>query len=64
VEPSGLREPDLPGNSAQAYFPGDRHVDVVGNDLYFIRGKAEWAAAERLDNAHPSKPYAFAEWGL
>ena len=62
--PQGYGSPDLPGNSAQAYYPGDRYVDVVGNDLYFIRGKAEWAAAERLYNAHPSKPYAFAEWGL
>jgi hypothetical protein len=39
-------------------------VDVIANDLYYIRGKAEWAAAERLYDAHPSKPYAFAEWGL
>jgi len=62
--PQGYGSPDLPGNSAQAYYPGDRYVDVVGNDLYFIRGKAEWAAAERLYKAHPSKPYAFAEWGL
>ena len=39
-------------------------MDVVANDLYYIRGKAEWAAAERFYDAHPSKPYAFAEWGL
>ncbi len=62
--PQGYGSPDLPGNSAQAYYPGDRYVDVVANDLYYIRGKAEWAAAERLYDAHPSKPYAFAEWGL
>ena len=62
--PQGYGSPDLPGNSAQAYYPGDRYVDVVGNDLYYIRGKAEWPAAERLYAAHPSKPYAFAEWGL
>ena len=42
---SGTRrasEPRPPGNSAQAYYPGDRYVDVVGDDLYDIRGKAQW----------------------
>ncbi|MDF2695624.1 MAG: hypothetical protein K0S65_4007 [Labilithrix sp.] len=62
--PQGYGSPDLRGNSAQAYYPGDRYVDVVANDLYYIRGKAAWAAAEQLYRAHPSKPYAFAEWGL
>ncbi|MDX6475116.1 MAG: hypothetical protein QOH95_627, partial [Gaiellaceae bacterium] len=54
----------LPGNSAQAYYPGDAFVDMVGDDLYEIRGKAEWGAAEKLYAAHPSKPFAFPEWGL
>ena len=49
---------------AQAYYPGDGYVDVVGDDLYDIGGKAEWPAAERLYRAHPSKPFAFPEWGL
>jgi hypothetical protein len=62
--PQGYGSPDLPGNSARAYYPGNRYVDVVGNDLYDIRGKAEWAANDRLYKAHPSKPYAFPEWGL
>jgi hypothetical protein len=62
--PQGFGSPDLPGNSAQAYYPGDAYVDVVGNDLYDIRGKAEWAANEALYKAHKTKPYAFAEWGL
>jgi hypothetical protein len=62
--PQGYGSPDLPGNSARAYYPGDAYVDVVGNDLYYIRGKAEWAANERLYAAHPTKPYAFPEWGL
>jgi hypothetical protein len=61
--PQGYGSPDLRGNSAQAYYPGDAYVDVVGNDLYNIRGKAEWEANERLYRAHPSKPYAFPEWG-
>jgi beta-mannanase len=62
--PQGYGSPDLPGNTAQAYYPGDAYVDVVGDDLYDIRGKAEWPAAERLYRAHPSKPFAFPEWGL
>ena len=62
--PQGYGSPDLPGNRAQAYYPGDAYVDVVGDDLYDIRGKAEWDAAEALYVAHPGKPFAFPEWGL
>ncbi len=62
--PQGYGAPDIPANSAQAYYPGDAYVDVVGNDLYDIRGKAEWEANERLYRAHPAKPYSFPEWGL
>jgi hypothetical protein len=62
--PQGYGSPDVPGNSAQAYYPGDAYVDGVGDDLYFIRGKAEWAAAEALYRAHPGKAFSFPEWGL
>lgn len=63
--PQGFGAPDVAGNSAQAYYPGDAYVDVVGDDLYDIRGHgATWAAAQKLYNAHPSKPFAFPEWGL
>ena len=63
--PQGFGAPNLPGNSAQAYYPGDAYVDVIGNDLYDIRGHgATWAAAAALYKAHPTKPYAFAEWGV
>ena len=62
--PQGYGSPDLPGNAAQAYYPGDKYVDVVGDDLYDIRGKAEWPAADALYKAHKTKPYAFPEWGL
>ena len=38
---------------------------MIGNDLYDIKGHgATWTAAEALYKAHPSKPYAFPEWGL
>ncbi|MHB8468814.1 MAG: glycoside hydrolase family 26 protein [Gaiellaceae bacterium] len=63
--PQGFGAPDLPGNSAQAYYPGDAYVDVVGDDLYDIKGHgATWAAAEALYEAHPSKAFGFPEWGL
>jgi hypothetical protein len=60
--PQGYGSPDVPGNSAAAYYPGDAFVDVVGDDLYNIRFKAEWAAADALYRAHPRKPFAFPEW--
>jgi hypothetical protein len=63
--PQGFGAPNIPANSAQAYFPGDAYVDVIGNDLYDSRGHgATWAAAEALYRAHPQKPYAFPEWGI
>lgn len=62
--PQGYGSPDVPGNRAQAYYPGNAYVDLVGDDLYDIRGRAEWAAAEALYKAHPSKPFGFPEWGL
>jgi hypothetical protein len=60
--PQGYGSPDVPGNSAAAYYPGDAYVDVVANDLYNIRGTAAWDANEKLYAAHPNKPYAIAEW--
>jgi hypothetical protein len=63
--PQGFGSPDVPGNAAQQYYPGDAYVDVIGDDLYDIKGHgATWAAAEKLYNAHPGKPFAFPEWGL
>jgi beta-mannanase len=62
--PQGFGAPDIRGNSAQAYYPGNAFADVVGDDLYDIGTKAEWPAADALYKAHPSKPFAFPEWGL
>ena len=62
--PQGYGDPDTPANSARSYYPGDGYVDVVGDDLYDIGGRAAWASAETLYDAHPSKPFAFPEWGL
>jgi hypothetical protein len=63
--PQGFGAPNVPGNSAEAYYPGNAYVDVVGDDLYDMRGHgATWAASQRLYEAHPSKPFAFPEFGL
>jgi hypothetical protein len=62
--PQGYGSPDLSGNSAESYYPGDAYVDVVGDDLYDIGGKVEWSAADALYRAHPGKPFAVPEWGL
>lgn len=63
--PQGFGSPDLPGNSANSYYPGDRYVDIVADDLYDIAGHgATWAAAQKLYDSHPSKPFGFGEWGL
>jgi len=63
--PQGFGSPDLPGNSANAYYPGNAYVDVVADDLYDMAGHgATWAAAQKLYDSHPSKPFGFGEWGL
>jgi len=62
--PQGYGSPNLSGNTAGAYYPGDPYVDVVADDLYDIHGKAEWGSAEDLYKAHPTKPFAIGEWGL
>jgi hypothetical protein len=62
--PQGYGSPDLPGNSAASYYPGNGYVDVVGDDLYDIRGKAEWAAADAMYRRWRRKVFAFPEWGL
>ena len=60
--PQGYGSPDVTGNSAAAYYPGDAYVDVVANDLYNIRHSAAWDSNDRLYAAHPNKPYAIADW--
>jgi hypothetical protein len=62
--PQGFGSPNVPGNMPAAYWPGSRFVDVVGNDLYDIDGRATWEAAHALYRRYPDKPYAFPEWGL
>lgn len=62
--PQGFGSPNLPGNTAAAYYPGDRFVDIVGDDIYDIGGKAEWPAADAMYRRWRRKVFAFPEWGL
>lgn len=62
--PQGYGAPDIPANSANAYYPGDAYVDVVANDLYRQATGVAWEANEKLYASHPRKPFAIAEWGL
>jgi hypothetical protein len=60
--PQGVGSPDVAGNTAAAYYPGDSYVDVVGDDLYDIGFNPDWKDAEALYGAYPTKPFAFPEW--
>jgi hypothetical protein len=62
--PQGFGSPNIPQNSANSYYPGNRYVDVVANDLYNINYNAAWEANSALFKSHPEKPYAIGEWGL
>jgi hypothetical protein len=62
--PQGFGNPDIPANSANAYYPGDAYVDVVANDVYDQGFKAAWDANEALWASHRNKPFGIAEWGL
>ena len=62
--PQGYGAPDVPANSAAAYYPGDAYVDVVANDIYRQSTGAAWDANEALYRRYPHKRYAIAEWGL
>jgi Glycosyl hydrolase family 26 len=62
--PQGYGSPNIRKNSANAYYPGDKYVDVFGNDLYDIGYRAAWDANSTLFKSHPSKPFLIGEWGL
>lgn len=62
--PQGFGNPRIPANAPQAYWPGGKFVDVVGDDLYDRGGKVEWRAAKALYRRYRNKPYAIPEWGL
>jgi hypothetical protein len=58
--------PVIAANAPKQFYPGDRYVDVIGNDMY-ARGSvysgAKNEALYAFARAH-GKPFAFPEWGL
>ena len=62
--PQGFGSPDIPANSAQAYYPGNAFVDMVADDIYDISGRYEYDAMVGLYKAHPGIPFAIGEFGL
>jgi len=64
--PLGGGQPAVPGNAATRYYPGDRYLEIVGNDLYGEQGQFARPQNEALyafARAH-GKPFAFPEYGL
>ena len=64
--PLGGGQPAIRGNKAMRFYPGDRYLEIVGNDLYGEQGQFARLQNEALyafARAH-GKPYAFPEWGL
>jgi hypothetical protein len=64
--PLGGGRPVIAANAPAKFYPGDRYVDVVGNDMYdstgvFSADKNE--ALYKFARMH-GKPYAFPEWGI
>jgi hypothetical protein len=59
--PQGEGSPNVKGNTPRDYWPGSAFVDLVGDDLYEIGGKASWAVTDAFYNAY-RKPFVIAEW--
>lgn len=60
--PQGRGAPDVRGNAPEDYYPGDRVVDLVADDLYEQGGGAVWDGMDALYAAHPTKRFVVAEW--
>jgi len=64
--PLGGGRPVIPANAATKFYPGDRYVDVVGNDMYTSNGifsAAKNEALYKFARAH-GKTFALPEFGL
>ncbi len=60
--PQTAGTPDIPANSAAAYYPGSAYVDIVGTDFY--SAFPNFAGLQALYDAYPSKPFGFNEWAM
>jgi len=64
--PLGGGGPDIPANAPTKFYPGDRYVDVVGNDMYTRNGvfSADKNLALYMFARAHRKPFSFPEYGL
>ncbi|HST54394.1 MAG TPA: glycosyl hydrolase [Solirubrobacteraceae bacterium] len=60
--PQTAGTPDIPANSAAAYYPGARYVDIVGTDFY--SAFPNFAGLERMYAQYPTKRFGFNEWAM
>jgi hypothetical protein len=60
--PQVAGDPNVAGNSPQAYWPGAAWVDWVGTDFY--SGFPNWSGLERFYRAFDRHPFAFGEFGI
>jgi hypothetical protein len=62
--PQVAGNPDVPGNSARAYWPGSAYVDWLCTDFY--SGYPNFSGLNRFyaQFASTGKPFAFGEWGI
>lgn len=61
--PQGAGAPNVFGNQPADYYPGDRYVDWVANNLFSQNFHAYWAGMEPMYRFQPDKPFMVAEWG-
>ena len=60
--PQVAGSPDIPANSARAYWPGPHYIDWVGTDFY--SKFPNFAGLDRFYRQFRRKPFMFAEWAL
>jgi len=60
--PETAGTPNIPAQSAAAYYPGDAYVDWVGTDFY--SRFPNFAGLDAFYKEFPNKPFSFGEWAL
>ena len=60
--PETAGTPNIPSNSAAAYYPGDAYVDWVGTDFY--SKFPNFAGLDSFYKEFRAKPFAFGEWAI
>jgi hypothetical protein len=60
--PQGVGSPDVAGNHTADYWPGPGSVDIVADDVYSIRFKADFANMDAMYARYGAKPFVVAEW--